>query len=160
MHIQNVTIFTDASFKNGYVGGGYWIIYGNHQRITGTVNFIKVPSVSDAELLVSLYAIDIAINHPEINAWMKDCNQIRMIIVTDAMSTKHTFEKEHCGIEMLNKLKNVKRGNKDMPLLFKVNHVKAHTRDKSARSYVNRWCDEHARIARLQINSTTAISPL
>jgi len=159
-NIQNVTIFTDASFKDGNVGGGYWIVYGDKQKLTGSINFKEVPRVTDAELFVSLHAIDVALNDDRIVKWMDTCDQIRVVLVTDALSTKHIFEKVGGEYEKINNLKITKRGKNNKFVLFKVNHVKAHTNEKSSRSYVNRWCDDQARNARLAINRTTGIFTL
>lgn len=148
LKLDNLTLFTDASLHGDIVGGGFWAVYGDHQRLRGSVACTGVHKSHEAEILVAAKAIASVVSHPSVIAWMNEVKNVRLVLVSDCLAVKNAIEKGHSGKHLIDDMLGVL----DLHgIALKVNHVKAHTNDTSARSYVNDWCDKIANTRRKEV---------
>lgn len=140
--IENITIFTDASFchETNAAAGACWSRSDNF-KFNSVYPLVNVESSNEAEFEAALVGIQLTINSPEISELIK-ADKCRVILVTDCdsvareiMGSPLTHPRAIQAVRMMNAA----------GVLYKVNHVKAHTSNKNARSWVNRWCDTNAR---------------
>lgn len=141
------TINTDASFHPKYKVGAYafWsVCNGFRVQNAGYFNDLcKDPD--DAEMKCIINAV---------YKTLKTSSGLKRIIVnTDSMNSIRVFEHEKKGIRRYNlqwakkhreQLKSIIKSYKT-PVEIEFRHVKAHTGKNDARSYVNEWCDTHAK---------------
>jgi ribonuclease HI len=140
--MSNITINTDASFCpiTGASGWAFYIICDEF-RIKKSGNFtIKPTSAEEAEMM----CIGNAFAYLSNKAPPKN---IKLIVVnTDCMSAVDRIY--NCGKSLSKKVRILKNNfiTKFSKPKFEFRHVKAHSGKKDARSYVNEWCDENAKI--------------
>ena len=126
------TIVTDASFcaKTNVAGWACWVVYdGQREKRYGAFKGIVQHS-----------------GHAEIKAILNGLYIAKQL---------HDPQHYHVVSDCLNAMDNLKIGREkvwrrkmleiigESNITFK--HVKAHTNVQDARSFVNRWCDEHAK---------------
>lgn len=146
-----VTINTDASFHPKYKIGAFafWVV-SNEFKIQKAGFFKKnCKSSHGAEMKCIINALTLTLRT---NTKIK-----KIIINTDSMNSISIFENDrnkinryglHYGAKyrrmFRNKLKMyVKKNQCDVTVEFR--HVKAHSGVNDKRSYVNDWCDKHAK---------------
>lgn len=119
-----LTIFTDASFKDGLYGTGHWYKLDKDPHTGGTFGTCKTPE--EAEILGLLYAMDAILLQGF------DLSEVIVVVQCDCIGalSKVSFDR-------LNALKVVKK------------HVKGHSSAGTKRTYVQRMCDSIARAKRL-----------
>lgn len=133
---MKATVISDASFCPYTKAAGWaaWIVIDGPLRIKESGVLRKHCDASnDAELYALLNGIALAVKaNPEIDTmWVQtDCNYVLQLIEA----------KDKRFFDLYNTLENT-------PKTLIPRHVKGHTQIQNARSYVNRWCDEHAGIA-------------
>lgn len=127
------TVITDASFcpKTKSAGWAAWVIVSaTEHRVKRYDVFKKKPGNStEAEKWALMNGLHIAIK--------LGCNNI--LLQTDCMSAVSYFASRDNLLKYYPKL--------DPLIKIRTRHVKGHTLLNDKRSYVNRWCDKHARIA-------------
>lgn len=142
-----VTVNTDASFHPEFKVGAYafWSVCNGFkmQRAGYLEELCRNPD--DAEMKCILNAIYYTL--------YMNKSITRVIVNTDSMNSKRVFENDTKGIARYNlfwakkhraKLKSiVKKYSNNIRIEFR--HVKAHSGKNDARSYVNEWCDTHAK---------------
>jgi ribonuclease HI len=149
------TVVTDASFfaDTGKAGWACWIVCnGERYKAYGAFSGKKTCS-THAEVCAIGNGIFLAI---------KRFNPEKIHVVTDSMNAIHILESfGKKGLSKKNKTnataqkeaaKIIKKISTNLTLTFK--HVRAHTDIQDKRSFVNRWCDEHAKKAAKQITTT------
>lgn len=136
---MKATVITDASFCHETKASGWaaWIrIDGRPDPIKAYGSFkAPVDSATDAEMMAALNGLWLAYKHGATTALLQtDC-----LAVVEACSQPRRQPKvrqrwlvglEHCGLA-------------GFPVSAR--HVRGHTKIQDARSYVNRWCDKHAK---------------
>lgn len=154
-----ITVFGDASFKDGVSGGGYWfkshLASGNGQ--------LKLRATSDnheAELEILLEAMRIAVRHEAHASQPVPMLIIQsdsmaalgaMLLKTDAVAAKKSipipYRRRVTSGEgqILAAMRNEFGGHK-----IYLKHVKGHTSGADPRSYINRQVDRAARQAMRQ----------
>ena len=146
--IENLTIFTDASFcpDTNAAGGALWsrtdkIFYQTSFAVEGA------QSANDAEILTACTAIDLVLGTDEYAAFFHGTSNVRIVLVTDAQSVKSALETDkHTRLRdfVLHHIHNMRQRLRLNRVLLKVNHVKGHSGQLDSRSVVNRWCDKQA----------------
>jgi len=144
---KNVTVFTDASFcsDTGAAGGAYWA----RDDVNKTQRGFPLHGVlksHQAELLAAVTAIEdivVKINTP---IDLSEPGRILVILVTDCLAVQHCFKVRAEGEspELRARVVSIWDAITANGMGLKINHVKAHTKDSSSRSWVNRWCDREA----------------
>lgn len=146
------TINTDASFKDGYAGYAFWIVCdaGKIQK-AGEIKK-KVGGSTDAEAMCITNAIH-TLKHSRFN-------EVRKVIInTDSQSsidlltgkTRGSASSEivkaidECRLLMMEFCLQIGKSIRDVDKVFELRHVKAHTKKKDSRSFVNEWCDKEAK---------------
>lgn len=145
-----VTINTDAGFYAQYkkASYAYYIRYENGGKITGSGLFkSKCKNVQEAEFGAIINALYIVSKTTDIIC-------IKHIIINrdniHTGSKKNGTDLEKLCYKFLKKLFNEKCPHaKDRPYTFKdfysFRHVKAHTKNNDARTWVNNWCDSECK---------------
>lgn len=133
------SVFTDASFSPHRKSAGWaaWMKCQG-QKWTGYAPFRTLPQdTSTAELLAAINGVHAAVQHfdPEWIHLVCDCQYVlhRLGRVFDVR------EHERAAFALFD---TATRGRR-----FTCKHVKAHCRITEPRSWVNDWCDRHARKA-------------
>jgi ribonuclease HI len=145
------TINTDASFSKYHKMGGYafWAV-SNTFKITKSGAFkAKCTDSTDCEIKCIINALMTVLH---------GCAGVtRVIVNTDSMNAIHILtndrdaQKRWCrGVKINGKYRaayhKVLSGAKSRAVI-EFRHVKAHTGEDSARSWVNEWCDTEAKKA-------------
>ena len=134
------TVITDASFclKTKAAGWAAWIVLGRDNRLQKSGQLPDCPSAMEAEMMAALNGIAIAFAHGAGRVLLQtDC----IAVVGCISGKKNKWLKARKRWNPL-----VERAFPDgLPKNVEARHVKGHTRKADARSWVNRWCDEHAR---------------
>jgi ribonuclease HI len=156
------TITTDASFNPHHKVGGYafWAV-SNTFRITKSGVFKKpCRNPTDAEIKCIINALMVVLH---------GCEGVTKVIVnTDSMNAIHVLTHD---IKAQNKFMGGVRPHNHYRLSYhkvldtakskaviEFRHVKAHTENTDARSWVNDWCDKEAKKAmRKAVGSTVQI---
>lgn len=148
-----VTINTDASFSKTHQIGSFafWIV-SNEFRIkqAGLLRKkVKRPEIAEFRCIINALHI----------LFKKDCSKVTRIIVnTDCLNVIHLVKNDKHAIaryglkgdgfpELVKTFKSLKSGSKIPLVPIELRHVKAHTSNSDARSYVNDWCDKNAKEA-------------
>lgn len=150
--VKCITINTDASFFHKEKIGAYaFTIVCDNFRIKRSGLLKSVNSCTDAEIMAIGNAIAFLLNSSDTpqSTWLIINTDCRPAIDAIRQSKGELGCKVHkLWIKLIAKLKSNNN---------KFRHVKAHTRNDSARSHVNNWCDKeakrHARIAVATYNS-------
>tara|TARA_B100001179_G_scaffold217701_1_gene189780 strand:- start:412 stop:897 length:486 start_codon:yes stop_codon:yes gene_type:complete len=143
------TINTDASFHTRFKVGAFafWAV-SNDFRIT-KAGYLRNLCVNpdEAEMKCIINAVSTVLSSNK--------NISKLIINTDSLNSKAVFERdfEHIKKYNLSRWKNLRgifnktindKSKRKISIEFR--HVKAHTNNTDARSYVNDWCDKNAKI--------------
>lgn len=142
-----VTINTDASFHKDSKAGGFafWIVSNNFKIQKCGFFEEKCRNPTDAETKAIINAIYCVLKQEE--------GITRIIFNTDSLNSKHILTNDRDKIQRYNlffgkKLRRrfnkiIKEYNGNFEHEFR--HVKAHSGKNDSRSYVNEWCDRHAK---------------
>lgn len=149
-----VTINTDASYIDGFAGFAFWIVCDEFKVLKAGVLRKKVKRPEIAEFKCIINALHILFKN--------DCKKVTKIIInTDCMNVIHCCEGNLTAIKKykLNVYEfpaltlKFKQIMKDKNIEIEFRHVKSHTGNTDARSYVNQWCDKEAKkYARIRVN--------
>jgi ribonuclease HI len=144
-----VTVNTDASFSNIHkkCSFAFWIVCNDFKILKSGLlkGFSDHSRIAEFKCIIN--ALHVLFN--------EDCKKVHKIIInTDCLDVIHIIEKDKAKIERY----RLKWGNELMKrfeeMIFEKNmghveiemrHVKSHTGKADARSYVNEWCDTHAK---------------
>lgn len=155
--MENITIFTDASYHDGdkTAGGAFWAKGGSEGGIKRSGSF-SIPDARcsvTAESLAALRGIGFLLEDPQFHALFERGRECRLILVTDCQTVKNLIDRQGGSImthpplaEAYNQVMNHKAL---WGYFMKVNWVKAHNNDGTPRTWVNNWCDEQAKKARM-----------
>lgn len=138
-----ITINTDASFRHGCGGMAAWIVYNTPEKQTRSLVWNEPCENSyQAERKALCGALEHIYHHNfpgEIVVVNCDCQQLVQVVIERKDSYINTL------IEQLAKPLRIKK-------------VKAHTRGHDPRHWVNNWCDEQSRQARIKLEKVLKIS--
>ncbi len=151
-----ITVFGDASFKDGVSGGGYWF---KSQAVSdkGHMKLRATESNHEAELEILLEAMRLAVAHiahagqPEAMLIVQSDSMAAlgaMLLKTHAVAAKKSIPiplRRKISSREGNLLALINREFGGRKIYLK--HVKAHTSGTDARSSVNRHVDQMARHA-------------
>lgn len=137
-----LTINTDASFcPHGKVGGYAFYIICDSFKITKSGAFKKkLQNPSDAELkciINALHTVDVQ-RLPKVDVVIINTDSMNCITGIENANTGKLYGKAKV---LINNIKT-KTGAKEV----KMKHVRAHTNKNNARSWVNEWCDQQAKV--------------
>jgi len=136
---MRATVITDASFcpETKAAGWACWIRIDGRETPIKHYGSLKVPvsAAHEAEMLAALNGLWLAYKYGATSALLQtDC-----LAVVNAISGAQNHRKIRARwVEKL-----AACGLTQFPI--RARHVKGHTRIQDARSYVNRWCDAHAK---------------
>lgn len=153
---MNITINTDASYCNSTKVGGYafWITtnigrykkYGELKNTTNNSTEAELKAIANSlEYLKRLGFVDITkvyINTDSLGAITSINNSINNLNGQSVLC-KYIVKTMYDIVRQSN-LRLTRLGLKN---IFNLRHVKAHNYTGSRRTYVNEWCDEHAKIS-------------
>src|SRR5216110_2888986 len=96
LNIENITLFTDASFNNQTMmgGAGFWAKGGveGQLKLSGSFGIKDAAHSACAEALASFRAIDFLLENPDFNAELSKGKETRLILVTDCQGTKSLID--------------------------------------------------------------------
>lgn len=146
-----VTINTDASYNHQHKVGGYayWIVYNGERTKTGGV-LKESTSAVEAEIKAianALYRL-IKLKYKNVSLIIVNTDSTPAIerITGTRESKNEEINKTVTAInEYLNELRLYNNVGKSNMEYVEFRHVKAHTKAKDKRSYVNDWCDKIAK---------------
>ena len=153
---MEVTIYSDASHKEGKVGFAFQIHCNQFKLKKAGRSPVRIIDVPGAELLPVLKALKILYN-------TRTAKIKNIVVVLDSISVisalqegkrsfknKQTLEMaDECYYTMLDICVKQGYGVRDVYKVFSFNHIKAHTNLKDPISRINEWCDKTAKIHRL-----------
>lgn len=153
-----ITVFSDASFRDGCVGHGYWI-KSKHKETTNK-GFALADSVNSAELTGCLRALEIAVHlHSHIEgekAYIVQCDSLAALGALITRGVGIAAKTSPIPIPARNSLTQQEderiteflSAHPNLTIWLK--HVKGHTAGRDGRSGVNRTVDRLARQARME----------
>jgi hypothetical protein len=142
------TINTDASHSPRHGGVGSWAcwIKSSHYKIKeAKLCEGPVANSSVAEAIAveqALMLLDLLINSQEFLLDQREKNGIHLYINTDSAWVIQALNgniKRSKHLDIARRIRSLVEG-----FTVDVRHVKAHTKNTDARSWVNRWCDKQA----------------
>lgn len=141
--MTSATVITDASFCSETRAAG-WAAY---IRIDGVPEPVKAYAAfreplinsAEAELLAAVNGLWLARQH----------GAEHLLLQTDCLAVVHLINRKYRGRRWkLHRVLVAAFADKGLDLVaVTARHVKGHSGVKDARSYVNRWCDRHAKAA-------------
>ncbi|MEM1345568.1 MAG: reverse transcriptase-like protein [Pseudomonadota bacterium] len=141
--MTRATVITDASFCADTRSAGWaaWIKGDDGLSIQRSGTFNMPPASSlEAETWAAANGVFLAVS----------AGARVILLQTDCMTVVHGVQKKGRQAPKIWR-KNLKMALETLPyavdLQLSARHVKGHTRDGAPRSWVNRWCDKHARRA-------------
>lgn len=134
-----VTINTDASFWHHQQKGSwaFWAVCNKFKITKSGVFRGKVKNSSEAELKCMINAVFCVLK--------ADVGITKVIINTDSQICMKAIARNNPNSSLykcVTMFRNMTKG-----VAIEMRHVKAHSGVKDARSYVNEWCDTHAKKA-------------
>lgn len=148
MNIDNITVFTDASFcpETKAAGGAFWARNAD-TKFSSSFRIEDAESSADAEILTACRSIQSILEHPVLGEELKKGKETRLILVVDCLTVKHVLEggKAKMGVAACQAVATTRIHVFNQKFWFKVNHVKGHSGIGSPRQWVNNWCDKEAR---------------
>lgn len=148
MNIENVTVFTDASFcpETKSAGGAFWA-RGDVERLSSSFPIQGIKQAHEAEIVTACKAILQMGDDEKIGALLRLGGQIRLVLVVDCLAVQDAFEGRMRGMAGIIKshIDQVEALRKQHGFFLKINHVKAHKGTGSPRQWVNNWCDKEAK---------------
>lgn len=157
---SNITIFTDASFddRDYSAGGAFWAkgpneIPGSPSiKKEGYFGIFDATCSGTAEALATLKGIHFLLEDPEFHSVFSRGRETLLIVVVDCMAVKHLMDCRSTALTRNPVVQDLFASFRDaretMGFNYKVNHVPAHRSDGTPRTWVNNWCDIHAKKAR------------
>lgn len=155
---DNITLFTDASFsdRDMAAGGAFWAKGGSEggAKRSGSFPILDAACSGSAEAIASLRSIGFLLEDPQFHAIFSKGPECLLILTTDCQGVKDMLDKRtgaylrHSVVSTL--AEEFWKAQDDLGFRFKCNWVKAHSNGSTARGWVNNWCDEQARRARLK----------
>lgn len=154
-----ITVFTDASFRAGYAGFGYW--FKSSQRTQTGSGSAEVLTNNEAELLACLCGMRAALEGHSTTA------DPALIVQSDSLVALGTLYTLGVGVPAKSSTHRIERRSRISPseqaavqsflneygsFPCWLKHVKGHSGGCS-RTYVNGWTDELARKARLALEA-------
>jgi ribonuclease HI len=147
MNIENITVFTDASFcpETKAAGGAFWA-RGEKVKFSSSFPIPDATVSNDAEIAAVCRAIHEVAAHPELGLEMAKGRETRLVIVVDCEAAKFVFEGRRVKINAQTRalVREALQVIRDKGCWHKVNHVKSHSGTKTPRTWVNDWCDKEA----------------
>lgn len=148
MNIENVTVFTDASFcpDTKSAGGAFWA-RGEIERLSSSFPILEVKQAHEAEIVTACKAILQMGADENFGALLKLGKRIRLVLVVDCLAVQDAFEGRLRGMADIIRthIEQVEAMRNRHGFLLKINHVKAHKGTGSPRQWVNNWCDKEAK---------------
>ena len=144
--MSNITVYTDASWDRGKGGGAFWA-RGDVGRATG---YFPIPMAEDSgecEAIAMLHSAILVIEDPEFEMQI-NCGA-RLILVGDCRPALDYITHGKGAFDRNPTCRMLSTRLREYAVDFKCNWVKAHQGGKNQRSWLNEWCDKHARKARL-----------
>lgn len=147
--IENITVFTDASFchTTKAAGGAFWA-RGTDVKTSDAFALKDVEHSHDCEVIVACEAILKIAEHPELGPMLALGPKTRIVLVIDCLTVQQVLvgktSTKLCALSR-RRVNQVKELQKKLRFWLKINHVKAHSGQGSPRQWVNTWCDEQAR---------------
>jgi len=141
-----ITVNTDASFSKKYQIGSYafWIVSNRFKILKSGLLKQKIERAEIAEFMCIINAMHVLSKN--------DLSDVRKIIInTDCLNVIHLINND---VHEINRYKLRDFGKKYVKIFktttinfpkIELRHVKAHTSNSDARSYVNNWCDTEAK---------------
>ena len=147
MQLENITLFSDASFcyQTHAAGGAYWA--RNHEtKARGAFAIPDARKPHEAEVLATCRAILQLKNHLELGAALARGPQTRLIVVVDCHAVKVVLEGGSPPLDAAARraVKRVRAYQQQAGFVLQVNQVKSHRGTETRRQWVNAWCDDEA----------------
>jgi ribonuclease HI len=158
--IENITVFTDASFcSNTKAGGGaFWARWGktDADKASGAFGIRGAKQSHEAEVIAACNAILQLADNEAANKLLALGRKTRLVLVVDCLTVKQVLEGADTPLcaEARQLVDKVKALRDRLRFWLKVNHVKAHNGQDSPRKWVNHWCDTQARRQMVAIRDT------
>lgn len=148
--MRKATVIVDASYCPDTFASGWaaWV------RVDAVADAIKMYGTfktqprnsGEAEVMAAINGIWIAAR----------AGASFILVQSDCMAVIHLLEETTSSPRMRELWQNSLKDNGLDRLILDGAHVKGHTRNMDARSWVNRWCDAQARIAMLEVRKARA----
>lgn len=156
--VENITVFTDASFeeRDMSAGGAFWAKGGSEggTKKSGSFGITEATCSGTAECIASLKSIFFLLEDPQFHDLLR-AKPSRLILVTDCQGVQQMLDRRQSAYmrnHVVNDLcQDFWKAQTDLGFYFKCNWVKAHSSGKTARGWVNNWCDQQAKQARLKV---------
>lgn len=149
MGINNITVFSDASFcSDSKAGGGAFWARGDDHKTQDAFPLTGALQSHDAEVMAACQAVLHIADHPELGKELVKGKSTRVVLVVDCLTVKHVLTEAHsvnlspAARKLVNEVLQLQ---KRLKFFLKVNHVKGHSGTASARQWVNNWCDRSSR---------------
>lgn len=156
MNIENITVFTDASFcsQTKCAGGALWA-RGSEIKFQHAFPVQGALQAHEAEILTACNAIQALLEHPEFNQDLSKGAATRLVVVVDCLAVKDAFEQKQVRMSrpVAAAIQAVLQIRERLGFWLKVNHVKAHSGTDSPRQWVNHWCDRNAKAQMRQMRA-------
>lgn len=147
MNIENITIFSDASFcwDTKAAGGAFWA-RGTEVKFNLSFQIEDAQNNSDAEIATACRAIHEVAAHPVLGLEMAKGRETRLVIVADSQEVKLALEQGRIRLraETQKRVAQALQLVREKNCWLKVNHVKGHSGRDTPRQWVNHWCDKEA----------------
>lgn len=147
MNIENITVFTDASFchETKAAGGAFWA-RGETVKFSLSFPLSEAQVSNDAEIAAVCRAIHEIAQHPELGLEMAKGRATRLVVVADCEAAKLVFEGRKVRVSAATRtlVRAAQQVIQNKGCFLKVNHVKAHSGTDTPRTWVNDWCDKEA----------------
>ncbi|MCO7567803.1 hypothetical protein NJI34_00155 [Pseudomonas sp. S 311-6] len=148
MNIENVTVFTDASFcpETKCAGGAFWA-RGDAERMNSSFPITGAAQAHEAEIVAACMAIIQMSEDPAFGQLLRLGRQTRLVLVIDCLAIRDAFEARiRPSTPIIDQhIARVEALRKEHGFLLKINHVKAHKGKATPRQWVNNWCDKEAK---------------
>lgn len=148
MNIENVTVFTDASFcpETKCAGGAFWA-RGEIERMSSAFPIAGAVQAHEAEIAAACMAIILMDKDPAMGRLLKLGQQTRVVLVIDCLAIRDAFEgRIRPSTPIVDQyIAQVEALRQQHGFFLKINHVKAHKGTKTPRQWVNNWCDKEAK---------------
>lgn len=153
-----VTIFSDASFKDGFAGYAYWIKFDSETTIKySQACSYKCDNIGDVETIALCMAIKRALHEREnliIVAQSDSKDALETFIKYGAIQAKTSdiklYRSNYRGKLRENLVQLTMEKVKSTNSTLYLKHIRSHKGISSPRSAVNTWCDKAAGKARIR----------
>jgi hypothetical protein len=155
--IENITLFTDASFDDRHrIGGGAYWSRMDEVKLKGSFAF-DIPKSHEAEIMAACMGILRVAAHPTLGAELARGPETRLVLVTDCLAVQQVLQDRKSGplSTACQQIVSEVLFHKDrLNFGFKVNHVTAHSGLGTPRQWVNDWCDREAKARMRELRQT------